>query len=105
MGVPGAPTGPRNQQFGRRDFATSPGLEARGSGSDRHPLHLEGVNEALGNRKRTYDDRIKGPTEMRNKRGKKAKADGSILDTWYARGEVMPWCVRDHSATLNMGFW
>ena len=59
----------------------------------------------LGNRKRTYDDRIKGPS-MVPKPTPKYPAKGSITREWKAVPEYdsTPW-VRDHSKTVNMADW
>lgn len=68
------------------------------------------IDDALGNRKRTYDDRIKDKREPPVRRGGPKGIDGEILSEWRvmpARPGVnpIPWSSIDHSQTANMGFW
>lgn len=61
------------------------------------------VDEALGNRKRTHDDRI---VDKPTKRGAAKNEDGQVLSAWRAHGgAAVPWGGVDHSRTANMGFW
>lgn len=59
----------------------------------------------LGNRKRTHDDNIKGPSLI-PKPTPRNPAGGNIVPSWKAKSGVdsTPWLV-DHSITANMGAW
>ncbi|PYH29434.1 putative topoisomerase family protein TRF4 [Aspergillus neoniger CBS 115656] len=87
----GAPTGPRRQ--------------------------LEGKDSAFGNRKRTYDDEIKGVSKKTGKPLSKYYDDGSIIDEWRARSSenATPWAssmapslhvgARLHNEILSFYHW
>lgn len=64
---------------------------------------------ALGNRKRTRDDEIKGPPLIHKPTlGKKnPPASGKILAEWRAPAGISgtPWIDIDHSKSANMGVW
>ena len=64
---------------------------------------------ALGNRKRTFDDEIKGPPKIHgpmNNKGSKP-SDGSISKSWQSVSDATatPWVSADHSNSTNMGIW
>ncbi|KAI9778867.1 MAG: hypothetical protein M1839_007830 [Geoglossum umbratile] len=59
---------------------------------------------ALGNRKRTHDDRVKGESSRRERR--RPSPDGDIIPKWVPRAgsNPMPWCGEiDHSGTEDFG--
>lgn len=60
---------------------------------------------ALGSRKRTHDDEIKGPPRFVKKKVVTAPASGKILKEWKPRGNSTPWAVFDHAETESMGNW
>ncbi|KAH8665879.1 hypothetical protein BGZ60DRAFT_452915 [Tricladium varicosporioides] len=63
---------------------------------------------ALGSRKRTIRDEIKGPPQIYgNLRGKKPPSDGKIVSSWKVRPNSTgtPWVSIDHSPSANMGIW
>ncbi|KAL8729939.1 MAG: hypothetical protein Q9166_004384 [cf. Caloplaca sp. 2 TL-2023] len=62
--------------------------------------------EALGNRKRTHEDEIKGEAIRVPVKGKKPTPNGSLLQEWRPRGNAdsTPWLIVDHRATKNSGF-
>ncbi|KAL4921607.1 hypothetical protein BDW62DRAFT_113836 [Aspergillus aurantiobrunneus] len=66
--------------------------------------HLQGGDPALGNRKRTYDDEIKGPAKPAGKPGSKFYKDGSIIDEWKLRPSETgtPW-LNFMPPTLHLG--
>jgi non-canonical poly(A) RNA polymerase PAPD5/7 len=59
----------------------------------------------LGNRKRTYDDKIKGPS-MVPKPVPRGASSGKITSEWRAKDGIdpTPWLL-DHSETANLGAW
>ncbi|KAH0542823.1 hypothetical protein FGG08_002777 [Glutinoglossum americanum] len=67
------------------------------------------TSAALGNRKRTHDDRIKDESSRDFYRGggNSALPDGTIVPKWAPRSgsNPTPWCQIDHSRTENFGFW
>ncbi|RDW60392.1 putative topoisomerase family protein TRF4 [Aspergillus mulundensis] len=66
--------------------------------------HLEGSDPALGNRKRTHDDEIKGPARtMGGKLVSRYYNDGSIIDEWRLRPSETgtPW-INFMPRTLDM---
>ncbi|KAL8835708.1 MAG: hypothetical protein Q9170_003210 [Blastenia crenularia] len=129
LGVPGAPTGPRafshlnnlhsfdtNRAPGTfgdagsaHDLGPPPGLtggrqaerEQKVEQKDFYPDH----EEALGNRKRTFNDDIKGDS-VSKAGGKKAVASGSVLTEWIPRGNTdpTPWLAGNHRSTEHPGF-
>ena len=66
--------------------------------------HLEGGDPALGNRKRTHDDEIKGPAKMGGKPVSRYYNDGSIIDEWKLRPSETgtPW-LSLMPPTLHLG--
>lgn len=127
-GVQGAPTGPRefshlnnlhsfaphrapgtsDQRLSANDLGPPPDLTNRypltsGRGVSKVDLYPEQA-EALGNRKRTLDDDIKG--DVIPTRKKKAASNGSVLQQWIPRGDAdpTPWLAGDHRPTENSGF-
>ncbi|KAL2864641.1 putative topoisomerase family protein TRF4 [Aspergillus lucknowensis] len=66
--------------------------------------HLYGKDPALGNRKRTHDDEIKGPAKLHGKLGSRFSRDGSILDEWKLRQSESgtPW-LNLMQPTLSLG--
>ncbi|KAL5340552.1 hypothetical protein BJX70DRAFT_111876 [Aspergillus crustosus] len=66
--------------------------------------HLQGGDPALGNRKRTHDDEIKGPARGFGKLAGKYYDDGSIIDDWKLRPSEMgtPW-LSSAQPTLHLG--
>lgn len=130
LGVPGAPTGPRgfshtNNLYSASDNNHAPGTnESRPSMSDLGPP--PGLNngqqtkcnqptvrqdfypdqaQALGNRKRTFDDDIKNDA-VRDVEEMKVPSKGTVLKKWIPQGNinVVPWLVDDHRSTKNAGF-
>ena len=65
---------------------------------------------ALGSRKRTYDDRIRyngrEPVGRSERKGKKAKVSGSIVEDWIPGPGIdpIPWVRRADILTANAGF-
>jgi non-canonical poly(A) RNA polymerase PAPD5/7 len=114
-GVPGAPTGPRNDanSYSHRD-AIHGKPEPKPQQEPQHPETPKQKpfkmditsNPDLGNRKRTHDDEIKGPSLVL-KPAPKYAAKGHVLREWKCPvgSDPTPWCIVDHSATANMGFW
>ena len=129
LGVRGAPTGPRSFShrnnlhnsdinrppgiFGDRpsaiDLGPPPGMTNQAqSKSEQHMERRDSSPdqmEALGNRKRTFDDSIKGDA-LPKAGGKKAAPNGSVLQVWIPRGNTdpTPWLAGDHRPTKNSGF-
>ena len=68
-------------------------------------LDIPDYDTALGNRKRTHDDEIRGELPHSKKR-KPGMPSGSILQDWMPnRGtHPTPWLVRDDRPTENAGF-
>lgn len=107
--VLGAPTGPRNgtrnyshreEVLGPRDAAkpqevTTPTGKPRAIDTSTDP--------DLGNRKRTYDDKIKGPSLV-PKPTPKGPANGNIVKEWKAKAGIddTPW-LANHYPSSNMG--
>jgi non-canonical poly(A) RNA polymerase PAPD5/7 len=67
---------------------------------------------ALGNRKRTIRDEIKGPLNgppliHESNRGKKPPVNGEVVRAWKIKDGVSPtpWLSIDHSDSANMGVW
>ncbi|KAL8699611.1 MAG: hypothetical protein Q9201_005905 [Fulgogasparrea decipioides] len=125
----GAPTGPRSfshlNHLHAVTTAAAPGVTApsRPSANDLGPppglmqalptKPARNMNEkslypdqaaALGNRKRTHDDNIKGDAVANE--GKKAAPNGSVLRQWiaYTGSDPTPWLAHDHCITENPGF-
>ncbi|KAI9375440.1 hypothetical protein BJX61DRAFT_494261 [Aspergillus egyptiacus] len=79
--------------------------------------HLEGTDPALGNRKRTHDDEIKGPAKLQGKPISRYSKDGSIIDEWKLRPSETgtPWLnltqpslhlgTRLHNEILSFYHW
>ena len=86
--------------------STSRALGEQNLGAPYRPVDVwppTSVDAALGNRKRTHDDRI---VDKPTKRGAPKNEDGQVLSTWRARDDAaVPWGGVDHSRTANMGFW
>ncbi|THC99300.1 hypothetical protein EYZ11_001206 [Aspergillus tanneri] len=66
--------------------------------------HLQGGDSALGNRKRTYDDELKGVSKKTGKPLSKYYADGSIIDEWRRRANETgtPW-LSQMEPSLHLG--
>ncbi|KAL2828754.1 topoisomerase family protein Trf4 [Aspergillus cavernicola] len=66
--------------------------------------HLQGGDPALGNRKRTHGDEIKGPAKPFGKPFSKYSKDGSVIDEWKLRPSEAgtPWLNLTHP-TLHLG--
>lgn len=81
---------------------TSPEHSKGGSASTSFP-HDDG---ALGNRKRTHDDEIKGGNVRPRKRGGFGQANGSVLPEWqpFRDTDPTPWLRRSDTMTANAGF-
>ncbi|KAL9003164.1 MAG: hypothetical protein Q9188_003951 [Gyalolechia gomerana] len=130
FGVPGAPTGPRafshlnnlhvaynnNHAPGTienrpsiTDLGPPPGLtNGPQAKPDQKPVRQDfypDQAEALGNRKRTFDDDIKRDA-IPKAGGKKAPSNGTVLKEWIPRGNTnpTPWLADDHRSTKNPGF-
>lgn len=124
-GIPpkGAPTGPRNTQEIQPPPPSSPPLPTEPSLPNKPAFSTASKpkafidltsDSALGNRKRTIRDEIKGPLRgppniysSSNKR--KSPSDGRIDRKWQVEGNSSgtPWVSAgiDHSNTANMGLW
>lgn len=109
--VSGAPTGPRNltRSFSHREEVLGPRDAAKPQGLAT-PIGKPRVIDTstdpdLGNRKRTYDDRIKGPSLI-PKPTPRSPAGGKIVREWKSKAGIddTPWLV-DHSVTEKMGTW
>ncbi|KAI9700781.1 MAG: hypothetical protein M1836_002150 [Candelina mexicana] len=129
QGVPGAPTGPGSSHFSHlrnlhgqaSESVPETGVPPKPA-SPLRPLKFQAnadgtkadvwpppdTDAALGNRKRTHDDEIKGgaPRKFNSKRPKKP-ADGEVLEEWQPidRQTATPWCTVDHSNSDNMSYW
>lgn len=123
-GIPpkGAPTGPRQREV-QPPLPSSPPLPNEPALPNQpallttsKPKEFIGLTSdpALGNRKRTIRDEIKGPLngppkiyDSSNRR--KAPSDGRIDRKWQVESNStgMPWVSAgiDHSNTANMGLW
>lgn len=102
QGVAGAPSGPRSL---RKDNMYPPAsLPTNLPFATENPPEMS-VNEELGNRKRTYDDQIKGPPLIVKKKGKQPASNGRVAREWLPKNDPTPWCVFDHSPTERMGDW
>jgi non-canonical poly(A) RNA polymerase PAPD5/7 len=112
QGMPGAPTGPRAQsshQGSFNDLISSQPVD-RKTTRNTIQMKLESSSDpALGSRKRTIDDEIKGETPISKRlRPKQSKGgNGDILPKWRIDPKLSPhpWCTVDHAATANMGYW
>ncbi|KAL8774536.1 MAG: hypothetical protein Q9209_000909 [Squamulea sp. 1 TL-2023] len=129
-GVPGAPTGPESFSHlnhlhkptvlgapGTSDLTPSaidlgppPGL-ANGSQMKpefvvNRPKFYPDQAEALGNRKRTHEDEIKGQAVRVAVKAQKPISSGSVLREWQSFENIdpTPWLVDDHRFTANSGF-
>ncbi|KAL8943996.1 MAG: hypothetical protein Q9216_000705 [Gyalolechia sp. 2 TL-2023] len=130
LGIPGAPRGPRafshlNSLHSAYNNNHAPGTVENGPSivdlgpppglsngpqakSDQEPVQhhfYPDQAEALGNRKRTWNDDIKRDTIPRAGE-KKAPSNGSVLKEWIPRGNTnpTPWLADDHRFTKNPGF-
>lgn len=130
-GIPGAPTGPRafshldnlrgaapdrapgasTQRPSANELGPPPDLRdtypmRSGRQVSRVDLYPEQA-EALGNRKRTFEDDIKGDVVPGAKKRKKIPAStGSVLPQWMTREDTdsTPWLAGDHRSTESLGF-
>lgn len=61
---------------------------------------------ALGNRKRTHNDELKGEKVRPRKKAGFGQADGSVLPEWVPGQETdpLPWLRRSDTITANAGF-
>ena len=82
------------------DTSASSGCSS--TNSDTSVLDVGG-DDALGSRKRTYDDNVKS---ARDRKGKRGKALGPILKDWVPADGVdpIPWVRRLDKLTANSGF-
>ncbi|KAL9595695.1 MAG: hypothetical protein Q9219_006291 [cf. Caloplaca sp. 3 TL-2023] len=129
LGVPGAPTGPRafshlnnlhdtgkdhapgtfQKRPSANDLGPPPGLvngsQVESDRGRRQQVFYPDQAEALGNRKRTFNDDIRADASSKGG-GKKAAPSGSVLRDWIPRGDTnpTPWLVGDHRPTENPGF-
>ncbi|KAL8801289.1 MAG: hypothetical protein Q9182_004554 [Xanthomendoza sp. 2 TL-2023] len=93
-----------------KDLGPSPGLtngsRAKPEPAVRRREYYPEQAEALGNRKRTHDDEIKGEAIKLPVRGRKPPASGSLLRNWkpLENTNPTPWIIDDHPATANAGF-
>ncbi|OBT77948.1 hypothetical protein VF21_04298 [Pseudogymnoascus sp. 05NY08] len=107
--VPGAPTGPRNGNYSHREEVLGPRDAAKAqevttpTGKSR-PIDTS-TDPDLGNRKRTYDDKIKGPSLV-PKPTPKGPATGNIVKEWKAKAGIddTPW-LANHYPSSKMGSW
>jgi len=83
-------------------------VQNQAPGKQNKPIDLT-PNPALGNRKRTFNDEIKGPPQIHgpfnNKNSK--PSNGEIVQSWKTARNIpsTPWLSLDHSETANMGVW
>ena len=132
-GVPGAPTGPR--QFSHLSalhgpsLGTAPGVsgdvvsaaalgpppgiattaQANDTRADDDVWPPPDTAAALGSRKRTRDDQIKGeaPPRQKNKRGGRGSdPDGAVVPEWKVNGTPSdtPWCAMNYARVENIGY-
>ena len=123
-GVPGAPLGPRQfshlHNLHSQDTNGAPGTNAINVSADQlgPPPGLEAAlpnvfenpivdkgDASLGNRKRTYDDTIKGQM-LRPARSKKAfgRPGGSLLQEWVPRAvDPVPWLSHSNNQAEHPG--
>ncbi|KAK3332380.1 hypothetical protein B0T19DRAFT_101613 [Cercophora scortea] len=95
---------PKSKQSQTADVLPTPAGKAGKTG--RQPSFQDPSPAALGNRKRTYDDKIKLPhTSM--KRVNKNPSGGRVTSDWRAipNEDPCPWIRADHSETPSMGVW
>ncbi len=87
-------------QLSRRVMSSE--YSKRGSASASFPYD----DGALGNRKRTYDDEIKGEIAQPRKRAGFGQASGSVLPEWVPHQDTdpLPWLRRSDTITANVGF-
>lgn len=149
VGVPGAPSGPRQQfshlenlhgqasgdapgTYGQAQIASSlgppPTISAikplapeeimvdtqlpRVTMSSEYPREgnvsasLPYDDGGLGNRKRTYDDEIKGESVRPRKKNGFGQANGSVLPEWVpgSTTDPVPWLRQSDTITANVGF-
>ncbi|TAQ86732.1 hypothetical protein B7494_g4939 [Chlorociboria aeruginascens] len=87
--------------------------DTQSKGNAKETVGFSGLNSpsdpALGNRKRTIRDEIKGPPliHKQTKGRPQAKVNGAILREWNESADFTgtPWLGIDHSDTANMGVW
>ncbi|KAL8790769.1 MAG: hypothetical protein Q9213_000393 [Squamulea squamosa] len=129
-GVPGVPTGPRsfshlNHLHGpdvhsapgsseltpsATDLGPPPGLsngsQAKPGFAAKRSAVYPDQAEALGNRKRTHEDEIKGQAVRVAAKAHKPISSGSILREWQSLKNVdpTPWLIDDHRCTAKSGF-
>lgn len=108
---PAPPTGPKaDKSFSHRDEVVGerPAVNADISTPRAKSRTLDiSTDPELGNRKRTFDDQIKGKLPpMTPKPVPKYPAKGGIMSQWKSKDRLnpTPWLV-DHSMTYNMGDW
>lgn len=120
-GVLGAPTGPRSGPQPVLDSARSVPANSTSLLSLPIPQNPESgqfappaqpapsrlTDNALGSRKRTYDDEIKLPPHAKLKKVTKIPARGVLVHEWKVIGgeDPRPWLVMDHSRSTNVGNW
>lgn len=80
----------------------SPELSKRSTASNPVPYD----DGALGNRKRTYNDEIKGEKVRPHKKSGFGQANGSVLPEWVPDQDTdpLPWLRRSDTMTANAGF-
>ncbi|CAO1598526.1 hypothetical protein XANCAGTX0491_002288 [Xanthoria calcicola] len=76
------------------------------NGSEQSTEFYPDQTEALGNRKRTHEDEIKGEAAQGSIKGYKPKSSGSVLREWQCSENIdpIPWLIDDHRFTANSGF-
>jgi non-canonical poly(A) RNA polymerase PAPD5/7 len=105
IGVPGAPKGPRGHKH-PEDLRHIPNSNPGGVKSIRRVLDTSS-DPALGSRKRNFQDVIKDVPLLPIKPTSSKPAGGSIVEAWKTIAGVSdtPWCIVDHAATENIGYW
>lgn len=102
----------------------SPGNGMPGAPKAPRLLIDKSANPELGSRKRTIDDAIKderprqkqravavaNPSDRPQTMGRRSTKDSRIHEQWIFNPRATnispsPWCIEDHSRTLNMGTW
>jgi non-canonical poly(A) RNA polymerase PAPD5/7 len=105
LGVTGAPTGPRAYSHRDSIHQILPPTEVKNKNGISQTID-KSSDPSLGNRKRNFDDEIKGPPlGVKKSGGKKPPARGMILKEWTCPegSNPTPWCKIDNSHTTNMG--
>ncbi len=129
QGVPGAPTGPGSSHFSHLQNLHGQALksvsetevlpkpapavrplkyQANSNDTTTDVWPPPNQDAALGNRKRTHDDEIKGDAPGRfNAKKPKKRTHAAVLPEWRPIGHqtATPWYTVDHSNSDSMSYW